>query len=430
MPCFVIVLAVSFVICSLVKDAVAQGAQVQQVDNAEQFALLCRIYNVAKNPPINHVDLQDPFKIVEGIDAINASFADEKQPNEAEQVGNNSYAHVKPTTTREAAVAQVLERITQKAHSILEEIQKVNATRNIEKAKSEFSQVIFGEWMNESQLCEDTLKGLGERGNACGKPGAREKGTYAGKNLVVDFFCLCTMRADKEKEGIENVCGVKVGGKDDTHSWGASSPSGSSSMWASIKKGCGSLMHTHPKSTKEGYEAVGDFLKHLKAGGLYRWGTTSKVDGSNRKARMLGTGVETEGNHGRDLLCDGSRGKASPASGRSNGGKPVNHAGICIYYGEQAQWEDDIPWLTQLKTALASVEAANKQTATIQRSIEKLQMLQHRTEEIYETTKVISEIQNPVAPTNLQTAARRFTAYNTAWRYHYPFILPCLLLFF
>ncbi|CCD17576.1 unnamed protein product, partial [Trypanosoma congolense IL3000] len=188
MACLLNLLAISVVICRFVKRTAAQGAQVQQVDNAEQFALLCRIYNVAKNPPNDHVDLQDPFKIVEEIDAINASIAEEKTLNETEESDNSSETTLKPTTAREAAVAQaILRSITDKAHNILDEIKKINATRDIDKVKGEFNQVIFGEGMNESHLSNEGLKDVGERGAACGSSGLSHKGSHAGENLVVDF---------------------------------------------------------------------------------------------------------------------------------------------------------------------------------------------------------------------------------------------------
>ncbi|CCD14214.1 Variant surface glycoprotein [Trypanosoma congolense IL3000] len=418
---FVNVLLATVVICSWCGYAVGQpGAEVKATDNAEQFALLCRIYNVAKNPPIHHVDLQDPLKIVKEIDVINASLVDPKWLNETDQVENSSGVQLQPTTTREAAVAQALiRRITKKAHNILEEIGNVNTTRDIEKVKSEFDQVIFGEAGSKVGLCHGALKGVGERGNACGISGLQKKGQSAGKNLVVDFFCLC---AQRNNEGIQDSCKVKVGSKSDEHSWGSGAPSGSSSMWASIKKECGNLLHQNPKSTKEGHEVLADFFKHLKSGGLHRWGNTKSILGSGRKAGMLGTSAGTEQEKGGDILCDGSKGYA-----QRNSGKPPG--GICVFYGEESEW-DNIDWVNKFKNALATLKSTNNKTATIQRDIQKLQMLLHRAEQIYETAKVITEIQNPVVPTNLQTASKRLTAYNAAKR-HNPyahFILLFVLL--
>ncbi|CCD12149.1 Variant surface glycoprotein [Trypanosoma congolense IL3000] len=404
MVCFINVLFVAVIFCSSVRYVEGNSAVVQSVDNAEQFALLCRIYNVAKNPPINHVDLQEPFKIVSEIDAINASFIEENQFNKTEKMGNSSYTHVKPTITREAAVAQaILRRINQKSHIILEKIRKLNVTRDFQKVKAEFSQVIFGEGKNESHLCDVVLKSMGDRGTACGKPGAGEKGSHAGKNLVVDFFCLCAMR---KTDGIENVCGVYVGGtKDNYHGWDSNGPSGSSTMWASVKKGCGKLMHQHPISTEKGHEVLEDFVKHLETGGVYRWSDNSKVHGSNRKEGMLGTGMVKKGGDGADLLCDGKKGN----------GRSATPGGICVYYGNN-DWDKKIDWLKQFKRALNTVDALNNKTATIQRDIEKLNMLLHRAEKIYETSRVISEVQNPVVQANFHTAAKRLTAYNAALR--------------
>ncbi|CCD16718.1 unnamed protein product, partial [Trypanosoma congolense IL3000] len=249
---FVNVLLATVVICSWCGYAVGQpGAEVKATDNAEQFALLCRIYNVAKNPPIHHVDLQDPLKIVKEIDVINASLVNPKWLNETDQVESSSGA-LQPTTTREAAVAQALiRRISQKAHNILDDIRRLNTTSAIENVKAVFAQVIFGGGGNESDLDKSTLSEVKGRADACGKSGLQSKGQSAGKNLVVDFFCLCAQNSDKNN-GIENVCGVKVGSKDDNHSWGANTVLGSPSLWASIKKGCGNLFHRYPNSTKEG----------------------------------------------------------------------------------------------------------------------------------------------------------------------------------
>ncbi|CCD14351.1 Variant surface glycoprotein [Trypanosoma congolense IL3000] len=412
MALFVNVLLASVVTCSLWVDVAAQGAEVKSVDNAEQFALLCRIYNVAKNPPINHVDLQDPNRIVDEIDAINASFSEKKQFNETEQVGNSSDAQVKRTTSREETVSQaLLSRIKKKAHTILKEIRKLNETRNIEKVKSEFAEVIYGEEMNESDLCNGALKGVGDRGAACGRPGEMMKGTHSGKNMVVDFFCLCAMRTEaggKDKEGVQDICGVYLGSKNGNHGWNTKCPETSSTMWASVKKGCGSLTHQSAKPRAEGHEVIEDFLKHLKSGGLYRWADVksrgNNVVGSGRKEGMMGTGAGTEGGK-EDILCNGSRGY----------GRSINPpGGVCVYYGPESEW-DNIDWLKKFRTALSSTHTLNNQTSTIQRDIEKLQTLLHRAEEIYETAKVITEVQHPVVPTNLQTAAKRLTAYNAAW---------------
>ncbi|CCD14366.1 Variant surface glycoprotein, partial [Trypanosoma congolense IL3000] len=389
MACLMNVLLASVVICSIVKDAAAQGAQVQGVDNAEQFALLCRIYNVAKNPPINHVDLQDPVMIVDEIDAIKASFVEEKPLNKTENVGSSSDGQVTLTTTGEPAVAQALiNRITQKAHIILEKIKKTNVTEEIEKVKAEFAQVIFGEGGSEGDLCHGALSGVAQRGAACGTPGTGMKGNSAGNSLVVDFFCLCAMRAD---DGMENACGVRIGGKSskpDNHGWGSTDgPLGSPSMWASIKKECGTLLHHHPKSTGEGEEILEEFLRHIKLGGVYRWGTTSNVQGSGKKEGMLGTGVgNNDGDHEGGLLCDGTRGKKGVRAVRGNGENTVNPGGVCVYYGPKSEWQN-IPWLKKFQTALEIVDVANNQTAIIQRAIEKLQTLLRRAEEIYETTR-------------------------------------------
>ncbi|CCD12122.1 unnamed protein product, partial [Trypanosoma congolense IL3000] len=194
MACFVNMIVV--VIFSLFGCARGNnGAEVRATDNAEQFALLCRIYNVAKNPPIHHVDLQDPNKIVKEIDALNASFVEPNLFNETEEPGNSSNPTLKPIITREAAVAQaIISRITQKANSILEKIKRVNITERIEKVNTEFARVIFGDEGSESNLCNGALKDVTDRGEACGTSGLTSKGNRAGNNLIVDFFCLCAQR--------------------------------------------------------------------------------------------------------------------------------------------------------------------------------------------------------------------------------------------
>ncbi|CCD13946.1 Variant surface glycoprotein [Trypanosoma congolense IL3000] len=406
MVCYMSVIAVAVVFGCFVRDVRAQAkGTITEGDNAEQFALLCQIYNVAKNPPIHHVDLEDPIKIVEKIDALNATFAEKTQFNETEPVENSSVAQVKPTATREAAVAQaMIRRIAQKAHTILEEIKKVNATRDIEKVKDEFAQVIFGEGMNESHLCDGALKDVAERGSACGSSGLSSKGKSAGKNLVMDFFCLCSQNT---KEGIDNICGFAVGRKgalSEKHGWSEAGLWGSSAMWASIKKGCGRLMQQHTKSITESFDLIGDFLQYLRTGGVFRHDTK---DESDRIVGMLGTSVFKKGTgEVKGPVCDGKKGGTKGSPG-----------GMCVYYGQESEWQN-IQWIIKLKTSLSMADALNNQTATIQRSIKKLQTLLHRGEEIYETTKVITEIQNPVLPTNLQTTAtKRLTAYSGARRY-------------
>ncbi|CCD13206.1 Variant surface glycoprotein [Trypanosoma congolense IL3000] len=381
---------------------VSGQVEVAKDDNIEPFALLCRIYNVAKNPPISYVDLEEPLEIVREIDALNISLLEEKRHDEKEDVGNHSEAQVKPIVTREAALAQLsLNQITRRTHKIWEEIKKENVEEKIEKAKDEFHKVIFGENGNESDLEQSALKGVNGRADACGDPGKGSRGYSAGKNLVVDFFCLCVRRTDEG--GINQVCGFYVGIKDGQLGWNESEPMGSSTMWAAIKGGCGKHIQRHPKSTAEARHILDQFLKHLKTGGVYRWGSKDKVEGSDRKAGMLGTGVGKNENNGNGPVCNGKKGK--------NGQPP---GGICVYYGaESNSWETNIPWLKPFKTALASVDAVNNQTASIQRVIKKLQMLQHRAEEIYETAKVMSEIHSPVVLTAFQNASGNLTAYNT-----------------
>ncbi|CCD17503.1 unnamed protein product, partial [Trypanosoma congolense IL3000] len=156
---------------------VSGQVEVAKDDNIEPFSLLCRIYNVAKNPPINNVDLQEADKIVEEIDALNRSLLEEKRLDEKEDAGNNSEAQVKPTVTREPAVAQLsLNQITQRAHKVLEDINKISVTETIETVKAEFNKVIFGDGGNESELCLATVNGVDNRSEVCGKTGDGTKG--------------------------------------------------------------------------------------------------------------------------------------------------------------------------------------------------------------------------------------------------------------
>ncbi|CCD15909.1 Variant surface glycoprotein, partial [Trypanosoma congolense IL3000] len=307
MACFMNVVAVVILI---LLGFVRGQVEVAKDDNIEPFSFLCRIYNVAKNPPINFVDLQEADKIVEDIDALNRFLSEEKRHDEEEGVGNNSETQVKPTVTREAALAQLsLNQITQKAHKVLDEIEKMMSPKKIEKAKAEFNKVIFGDGGNEDNMCQATVNDMDNRSKACGPPGLTSKGESAGKNLVVDFFCLCAQRTDI-KEGVDKLCGFYVGRIDSYYDWGEQGPWGSSTMWASIKGGCGKHMQQHPKSTGEARYILDQFLKHLKTGRVYRWGDNTQVEGSERKRGMLGTGVGTKSEkhgNGKDTVLHGKK---------------------------------------------------------------------------------------------------------------------------
>ncbi|CCD12525.1 unnamed protein product, partial [Trypanosoma congolense IL3000] len=171
----------------LVGSVVSGQLEIDRDDNIEPFSLLCRIYNVAKNPPINHIDLEEPFKIVQEITDLNASLVNDKRYNETE-MGNGVEAKTNSASTKESVVAQLsLNQITQRAHKILEDIEKLNAEEKIEEVKAEFNKVIFGENGNESDLCRATVKDVGNRATACGNPGDGNKGNSAGNNLAVDF---------------------------------------------------------------------------------------------------------------------------------------------------------------------------------------------------------------------------------------------------
>ncbi|CCD11715.1 Variant surface glycoprotein [Trypanosoma congolense IL3000] len=405
--------------------------KVDNDDNIEPFSLLCRIYNVAKNPPINYVDLQEPQKIVEEIDTLNSSIWEEKRSNETEHVGNSWEAELNSAVTKETAIAHLsINQMTRRAHKILEEIRRMNLSEEIEKAKVEFHKVIYGEDGDEGSLCHATVRDMDNRSKACGVPGEDARGDHAGNNLVVDFFCLCAQRT--EEDGANKVCGFYVGRISHFYGWSELGPWGSSTMWASIKGGCGKHMQEHPKSTVEARHILDQFLKHLKTGGVYRQmksGNTGRdivVEGSERKEGMLGTGVTVSGVS--DFKCDGKEGGKKGSNGASPGG-------VCVYYGPESKWQN-IRWLKQFQTALETVDAANNQTAAIQRSIEKLRMLQHRAEEIYETTKVILEIRNPVGlPAAFQSVGGNLTAYNATRtrshsHSHNPYFMPLWVFLF
>ncbi|CCD14251.1 unnamed protein product [Trypanosoma congolense IL3000] len=297
----------------------------------------------------------------------------------------------------------------------------MSAAENIEKAKPEFAQVIFGDGGNESDLEHTALNGVGYRVTACGKPGQDTKGESAGNNLAVDFFCLCAQRQDGA--GINQVCGFYVGSNRENGQLcrsGTRGPMGSSTMSASIKGCCGKHMQKHPKSTTEVRHILDQFLKHLKTGGVYRWGDSGdKVDGSKRKAAMLGAGVRKKNGSENGPVCDGKKGKSQSS------------VGVCVYYGTESDGKN-ISWAIKFETALARVDYVNNNTDSIQRALHKLQMLLHRAEQIYETAKVITEIQRPAVPKAFQNESVNLTAYNAMRTRSYSrraYIIPLWALF-
>ncbi|CCD17577.1 Variant surface glycoprotein [Trypanosoma congolense IL3000] len=415
MVCVMNVISIFVVLGSVVRGQV----EVAKDDNIEHFALLCRIYNVAKNPPINHVDMKEGHYIVKEIDTLNKSLLEEERLYEKEDAGNfgdpsqtdrNGRNSTRPTQPQSNHPAG--------SHNYGGYYKK-NVPNEIQEAKAEFAQVIFGENENESDLDQGALKEVTGRAHACGDSGLTTRGNSAGKNLVVDFFCLCAQRQDGQ--GAKQVCGFYVGRiyENGLLGWNESHPIGSATMWASIKGGCGKHMQQHPKSTAEARHILDQFLKHLKTGGVYRWGAGDKVEGSERREGMLGTGVGKNENSGNGPVCNGKKGGKPPSS----------PGGVCIYYGPKSDnWEEKIEWMKKFKTALASVDYVNNKTANIQRSTRKLQMLLQRAEEIYETAKVISEVQNPVGlPAAFQNTSGNLTTYNaTRTRSYspYPHFMP------
>ncbi|CCD17080.1 hypothetical protein, unlikely, partial [Trypanosoma congolense IL3000] len=136
----------------VIMGRVASGqVEVAKDDNIEPFSLLCRIYNVAKNPPINHVDLQEADKIVEEIDALNRSLLEEKRPHEDDDVGNHSEVQVKPTHNAGSSTRPTQpQSVTQKAHKIPEDIKKMNGSQKLERQRLSSTKSSFG--MGENKM--------------------------------------------------------------------------------------------------------------------------------------------------------------------------------------------------------------------------------------------------------------------------------------
>ncbi|CCD13779.1 unnamed protein product, partial [Trypanosoma congolense IL3000] len=325
---------------------------VVQGDNVKPFELLCKIYNVAQNPPIKPVDIKEYQKIVDDINALRAAANGKEGVN---------------TQTEASRSAQTqLIGISQEAHKLLDEIKKANPEGEAEKARNTFNKVIFGKNGEYGGLCHGALKGVEEkRITACGEPSESKKGTSAGKNLILDFFCLCAQH-NLPDEGIDNVCGVSVGSGDGA-GWGTKLQL-ADIMCGEVKKGCERFAKQGVTSTQDGYSLYHKFLAKVKAGGKVKVNNSE----SFQKPGMLGTAVSATVNS--NFHCNG---KKTVSTSRTNFG---SGSGVCIFYGNQ-NWKENIDWLEKFKEGLQLIDKLNTETASWQHQ---LTTLLNRARELYE----------------------------------------------
>ncbi|CCD17314.1 Variant surface glycoprotein [Trypanosoma congolense IL3000] len=333
------------------------GPTVSQDENREPYELLCKIYNVAQHPPIKPVDTKEYQKMVDDIDALNAAANGKEGVN---------------TQSEEAKSAQTqLTGITRDARKLLDGIKKVNPEGEVEKVKNTFNNVIFGEHGKEGYLSHGALEVRDIRSKACGS-NSQGKGTSAGKNLVVDFFCLCA-KPNLGDEGVDNVCGVSVGSGDGA-GWGTSLQS-ITTMWGEIKQGCENVATAGTTSTQDGYSLYHKFLDKVTAGGKIKVGSSE----NDRKPGMLGTAVSKTGN--TNFNCNGQKTVHSRFSYPS---------GICIFYGTH-HLEQNIAWLKKFKEGLQLIDKLNTETASWQHQ---LTTLLNKARELYEKVKTDTQLEN------------------------------------
>ncbi|CCD14242.1 Variant surface glycoprotein [Trypanosoma congolense IL3000] len=331
------------------KDSVNEG------DNREPYELLCRIYNVAQYPPIKPVDTKEYQKIVDDIDALSAAA------NGKERVNTQSEA-------TKSAQTQLI-GVTHEAHNLLDGIKKVNPEGEVEKTRNEFNQVIFGEHEKEGEPSHGALKVEPKRMAACAGTNLLKNGESAGKNLVVDFFCLCA-QYDDFNEGVHKVCGVSVGNGKNS-GWGGKLVS-PDTMWNEVKNGCEKFANQGVTSTHAGYSLYGEFLAKVTTGGNIKAKNSEKV----QKPGMLGTAVSKTGD--TNFNCNGKAG-----TGR------VNVAGVCVFYGDKHQ-EQNIAWLKKFKEGLQLIDKLNTETASWQHQ---LTTLLNRARELYEKVKADTQLE-------------------------------------
>ncbi|CCD13262.1 Variant surface glycoprotein [Trypanosoma congolense IL3000] len=329
-----------------------EGVTVSQDDNREPYELLCRIYNVAHNPPIKPVDTKEYQKMVDDINALSDAANGKERVN---------------TQSEETKSAQTqLIGITREAHKLLDEIKRVNPEGEVEKVKYTFNQVIFGK-NGKEDLSHEALEVEQKRMTACG---GKDKGTSSGKNLVVDFFCLCA-KHDDVNEGIDKVCGVSVG-KGESVGWGTQLVS-PNTMWKEVKDGCKKYAKQSVTSTQDGYSLYHRFMDNVMAGGNVKLNNSAKV----QKRGMLGTAVSKKDKN--DLNCNGKK-DVHPMSSTS---------GICIFYGNHHQ-EENINWLKKFKAGLQLIDKLNTETASWQHQ---LTTLLNRARELYEKVKANTQLE-------------------------------------
>ncbi|CCD13156.1 Variant surface glycoprotein [Trypanosoma congolense IL3000] len=353
-------LAVFIVTGILVKEWRAQAdadVPVKADDNVEAFSLLCRIYNVAKHPPTKHVDTKDYQRIVEEIDTLSVLVSRYERVN---------------TKTKEAKLAQQqLVGVSGEAHKILEEVKNVNPEGEAEKAKEAFNSVIFGEQGKEEDLCHGPLRGMESesRITTCGGNNPEKKGESSGKNLIVDFFCLCA-QPNEDDEGVAKVCGVSVGTAD-CLGWGTKLYQ-TDEIWREVKKGCEAFGPQSTTSTQDGHSIYREFLDKIAVGGKVKVKNSDTVT----KPGMLGTAVSDTGK--TNFNCNGKKTVVT----RDKVG-----SGSCVFYGVD-KLENNTAWLKQFKTGLEIIDKLNNKTASWQ---SKLTTLINRARGIYEGAKKASQ---------------------------------------
>ncbi|CCD12472.1 unnamed protein product, partial [Trypanosoma congolense IL3000] len=313
------------------------AVSVNEGDNKEPFELLCKIYNVAQHPPIKPVDTKEYQKIVDDIDALSAAA--------------NGKEGVKTQSEETKSAQTQLVGITRDAHKLLDEIKRINPEREAEMARNALNQVIFGEHGKEGDLSPGTLNGVRGRMAACGSRPLDKKGESAGKNLVVDFFCLCAKH--DEAEGVDNVCGVSVGNGKDS-GWDGVKLVSQDTLWDEVKNGCGTFAKQGVTSTQDGYSLHREFMAKVKAGGKVKVTNTETVP----KHGMLGTAVSDTGNS--NFHCNG---KKAVSTTRVNVG-----SGVCVFYGTHHQ-EQNIEWLKKFKEGLQLIDKLNTETASWQHQL-------------------------------------------------------------
>ncbi|CCD13422.1 Variant surface glycoprotein [Trypanosoma congolense IL3000] len=330
------------------------GLTVSQDDNSQYFALLCKIYNVAQYPPIKPVDTKEYQKIVDDINALSAAANGKERVN---------------TQSEETKSAQTeLTGVTHEARKLLNEIKKINPEGQAEGARHAFNQVIFGEHGKEGDLYHGTLEAKQQRMAACGSK--NKKGTSAGKNLIVDLFCLCANH--DVAEGVDRVCGVSVGdGKDS--GWGTNLYP-KATMWDELKDGCKNVATHSATSTQDGYSLYDDFLVKVKAGGTVKIkdSTTVQIHG------MLGTAVSKKEKN--NFNCNGKKEVSTIR---------VDVAGVCVFYGTH-HLEENIDWLKKFKNGLNIIDKLNTETASWQHQ---LTTLLNRARELYEKVKADTQLE-------------------------------------